>query len=614
MNGSGPGRWRAWILAAALLALATGLWIPGAVFALDPAPTASGRGGDEPVSADSDSPSRLSSLLMRYFGRKNPSGEDLRGRAEADVERFAAVAGSYVEVVLIHPVQRFEQGWDEDKIVTRRLVNNLTRSLQSYTDDWVIRDFLLFRRGDTLDPYLVADSERLLRDLPFISDVRIDVVPLNDRADTVAVVVQTTDRWPIGAGGSVKNEEEFQASLYSVNVLGTGLGFRNEVLYRKPGSPSTGYRGMMRKRNLGGSFWDAEIEYEDSHREAQDRVQVERPLAHPGINLVGGASRDHVQVRGEDGEPHEVVTADAWTGVVRRLYGRGQAGARFRPLIVPALRFVDRDFSDRPQVAADSNLAFHESRLYLAGLYFRSLKYYRTSYLLGVGETESIPRGLYFKTTGGYQDGEFRRRACLFLDAGGILLPGRGDVAYVNAGWGGYFRNRRIEQGLLQVNAGYYSSLRGAGRYRTRAAARLGYLLGIRRLPGEFLSVRPEDGLRVLPDREVEGGQRLTTALETNLFTPWSVIGFRVSCFTFVDAGLVGAEKSSSLWQEKIYYGAGFGLNLRNPDLALPTWRVSFAVRNRVEDHGTDIQISFRSVIPAVLGVPGSKPALPVYR
>ena len=89
---------------------------------------------------------------------------------------------------------------------------------------------------------------------------------------------------------------------------------------------------------------------------------------------------------------------------------------------------------------------------------------------------------------------------------------------------------------------------------------------------------------------------------------------FRVSCFTYADAGVVGPEGSSSLFKEKLYYGTGVGFNVRNPDLALPTWRISFSMQNRIEDHRAEFEVRFRSVIPGSLGVPGTKPALLVYR
>ena len=568
----------------------------------------------EQVTEQEASSSRLDRILTRFFGSKTPSGQVLQGRAVSTVERFAGDSGKFIQVVLVHPVARFTKGWDRDRDTTQRILNNLTRPLQSYTDDWVIRDFLLFDRGQTVDPYLLADSERLLRNLSFISDVRINVVPLNDAGDTVAVVVQTTDRWPLGADAHIKNADEFQASVYSVNILGTGLQLRNDFLYRKLGDPDAGYRGFLRNENLAGTFLNAEIEYEDTHLERQERISVERSLVHPGINFVGGISRDHSRILRDDWPTNEVVLLDGWSGLVHRLYDRRQAGVGSRPLIVPAVRFVNRDYRDRPVVTADTNRTYHESRLYLAGLSYRRVNYYQTSYLLGLGETENVPHGVALKITGGYQDGEFLKRGCLFVDTGAIILRDRGDVYFGGVDWGGFFRNDRIEEGILRLDGGYYTALQGSGPYRTRLSGRMEYTLGIRRAEGEFLTLRPAEGLRVLPDRQVQGAQRLSTALEADLFTPWSLMGFRVSCFTYADAGVVGPEKSSSVFQEKIYYGTGLGINVRNPDLALPTWRISLSLQNRIEDSGTEFEIRFRSVTFASLGLPGTKPALLVYR
>ena len=164
-------------------------------------------------------------------------------------------------------------------------------------------------------------------------------------------------------------------------------------------------------------------------------------MAHPGITFLGGASRNRIRDRREDKQPNEVVLFDAWTGIVHHLYDRRSPGATSRPLVVPALRFLKRDYRERPVATVDSNRIFHQSDLYLAGLFFQRLDYYKTSYLLGFGETESVPRGVVMKVTGGYQDGEFLKRACLFLDTGAVFLRDRGDIYFGSADWGGFFRN-----------------------------------------------------------------------------------------------------------------------------------------------------------------------------
>lgn len=598
----GPHRATRAILAAGLL---TGLFLCAGAAAQPETPPETPAAQDE---------SRLDRLLHRFFGNRKPSGEELEGRAVSAVDRFAADAGDHIEVVLVHPVTRFESRFGDDASRGKRLLGELARPLQSYTNDRVIRDYLLFERGQELDPYLLADSERLLRRLPYISDAKLTVVPLNASGDTVAVVVQTVDRWPIGFDVDVKSADEFRGDLYSVNLRGTGVGWSNRILYRDDGEPRTGYRGLLYKENLTGRFWNLEAEFADSPDEKRLRGSVERTLAHPGINVLGGASWNRYQGR-RDNEPNaEVVTGDAWVGRVHRMYDRRTVGRRPRSVLVPALRVEDVDYLSQSTVPADSNLVLYDNRLYLAALSYHRLKYYQTSFLLGLGETENVPRGVVVKLTGGYQDSDANRRMCLFLDTGLVSVRQRGDLVYVSADWGGFFRNQRIEEGLLRLDGRYYTSLVGGGAYRTRFNVRVEYTLGIRRAPGQRLMLRRDLGQRLLPEEEVVGNQRLVTSVEANLFTPWSLAGFRVSWLSFTDLGLIGPENADSLWQERVYYGAGVGVNLRNPDLALPTWRITAAVRNRVEDGRSEFVLGFRSVSTDPPVVPSAKPSLLVYR
>jgi hypothetical protein len=50
-------------------------------------------------------------------------------------------------------------------------------ALHLRTRPWVIRRELLFRTGDCFDPFLLAESERLLRAYPFLARVDIHAVP-----------------------------------------------------------------------------------------------------------------------------------------------------------------------------------------------------------------------------------------------------------------------------------------------------------------------------------------------------------------------------------------------------------------------------------------------------
>ena len=105
--------------------------------------------------------------------------------------------------------------------------------MSSFTRDGIIRQYLLFERGDTIDPYSLADSERLLRQLSYINDARILVVPVTGPDNGVAVIVEYRDRWPYGATGKIKDFGRYEASVYTTNLGGLGVRFDNKIIHRQ---------------------------------------------------------------------------------------------------------------------------------------------------------------------------------------------------------------------------------------------------------------------------------------------------------------------------------------------------------------------------------------------
>ena len=74
----------------------------------------------------------------------------------------------------------------------RKFETGLTRlanDLHHKTRESVVRKNLFFKKGDKLVPYLIADNERYLRDLPYLNDADISVVNVNK--DSVDIIVLT---------------------------------------------------------------------------------------------------------------------------------------------------------------------------------------------------------------------------------------------------------------------------------------------------------------------------------------------------------------------------------------------------------------------------------------
>lgn len=116
---------------------------------------------------------------------------------------------------------------------------------------------LLFERGDCFDPVRLAESERMLRDLRYISDARISAEQEDD--GTYRVTVEIQDAWALTWGLGVALDNGVQITGVSANarnLLGTGTWvglFRTEYRERR----RTGL--IARQPNLFGSRIDGTL-------------------------------------------------------------------------------------------------------------------------------------------------------------------------------------------------------------------------------------------------------------------------------------------------------------------------------------------------------------------
>jgi hypothetical protein len=79
------------------------------------------------------------------------------------------------------------------------------------TNERIIRKNLLFAPGDTISPIQLSENERLLRELPYIDDARVMVIPLS--ANEVDIIVFTKDVYSLGATANIGSLKKDQ-SLY----------------------------------------------------------------------------------------------------------------------------------------------------------------------------------------------------------------------------------------------------------------------------------------------------------------------------------------------------------------------------------------------------------------
>ncbi|MDE2796525.1 MAG: BamA/TamA family outer membrane protein [Gemmatimonadota bacterium] len=104
-----------------------------------------------------------------------------------------------------------------------RLANWLANRVHRRTRGSLIRDELLFEEGDCFDPFLVEESARILRALPFIADADVYSVAVSETE--VHVVVDTRDKWTLKLDIRPEFDQRLRITRVSVteeNLMGTG--------------------------------------------------------------------------------------------------------------------------------------------------------------------------------------------------------------------------------------------------------------------------------------------------------------------------------------------------------------------------------------------------------
>ncbi len=121
----------------------------------------------------------------------------------------------------------------------------------------VVRRELLFQPGDCFDPVLATESERLLRELAFLS--RVDVFGIRQDDGTYHVVVDTQDEWSTQVGMNVRANGgiEFRgADIREQNIAGNGQTAR---LYYLQHRVSREYGATFFTPQFAATRWDLSV-------------------------------------------------------------------------------------------------------------------------------------------------------------------------------------------------------------------------------------------------------------------------------------------------------------------------------------------------------------------
>lgn len=531
---------------------------------------------------------------------------------ESAIDQSKPYQGRIIRNIQIRHIG-FEQSYYDTSKRVLKAVATVADALHGTTRPGVISNHLLFRPGMKVNPYLIADNERYLRELDFILDSRIIVQPVEGQKDSVDVIVVTRDVFSLGGdlGGSFPTAT--QVSVYDANFLGRGQRLEFISLVDSDRDPRFGYAVLYRKSSLFGTLTNAELAYSQlntgpsngDETEFSYYLRLTRPLVSPYKHFAGEleVSRNwSVNVYDKPDSlflDYSYNIFDAWGGYNFGI--KGDPSDRTRDFI--ALRYFNGAYLDRPSQEEYRVLSTYNNTVgVLAEYTFYEQNYYRTRYLFGFGRTEDVPYGTTASATVGYVREAGVERPYAALKWHRALAYKKGNLHSWDAQLGGFVKGGTLEDAVLAASSTYVTravNLRPGTRIRGQVS--VGYSAIFNQRTSLPLEITEREIMGISAD-SLLGNRKAYFRVEATVYTPWNFLGFRFA--PFAGANIAWLNCTVCEGHNLLVPGVNVGFRARNENLIFGTmeFRLSYIPETRVT--GSQFSFAFRQRLRAD-GLPG---------
>jgi hypothetical protein len=548
----------------------------------------------------------LHGLLIRKQHRA-PTVDSVIIKSE---DSYGKYNGMTIRSIKIKKVDLLEGSVLDTLRVASSRVGKWVNRLHADTRDFIIRNNLLFEVGDKVDPYRLADNERLLRQFKTIRDARIYLKPAEGTTDQVDIVVVTQDVASVGASGTYSSLKNFSLDVYDINILGYAKQLQLSYFRNTNGQPVDGYEISLREPNFGGSFIHGEIKYTDNYLRNRASAIAGRDFLTPKMKYAGGLevfkTKENYVINRNDTlpQPYAQESVDAWLA-------RSFALATRTNFIV-AVRTNDYRFTSRPVISHDSNYFFYNRNSVLMGVTIFKTNYIKGSLIQGFGKTEDVPVNSWLGVTVGPEYTDFAQRNYVDLHGGIGRYYDKSGYFYGDITVGGFKTGQTWEDGVVNFNARYFSNLMPAGKTQVRQFVNFSYVRGYNRTIYQELVLGRgwRDEHRFVPT----GNERITLGLETVYFTPWYYYGFKFAFYHGADFTVIGSDEKI-LSRKNIFPSVRAGIRMLNDNLVFPTRSIDANYYIRTGDYKPSFSISVSTSLPRLFGAPQSfKPQVALFQ
>ena len=489
------------------------------------------------------------------------------GTSEANYIQYT---GKKIRKIVIRRLNVFGADINNPASADANKIENILNKTHVSTNESIIRKNLLFSEGDKVTPLTLSDNERILRQLPYIDDARIIVIPVSD--DEADIVVYTKDVYSLGGSYTYHGLKKGSVSLFDKNIFGMGQEFGLDMPFDNTLPESPGFGAHYLANNISKSFINLNIYFLHGLGEKTYGFDLSRKLISSTTKYAGGISVK-MMYTSEDLDTLKVPAPlkynyqDYWLS--RSFLLNKESVSR---LIIGA-RYTNNNVFNHPVILPESFYNLQKYQIYLTSAALSIQKYTKTNLIYSYGRTEDIPYGALFKITAGREFNEFKQRTYIGGEASFARSSKTLGYFYLYGGLSTYLNKNRTEQGVLSLGLNYFSNLITLRTARIRNFVYLQYTRGFGRYSNEYLKFFTNNGFTGFSNDTVNGTQRLAVSLESVLFSPVNFYGFRFAFFGFTDFSFLSGT-TEMLGKGYALSSIGIGIRIRNDNLVFNTLQI----------------------------------------
>ena len=494
---------------------------------------------------------------------------------------FLPFKGKIIRRILIKSLPPFGTSAGDTAAAPVTGIGRTLNSVHLNTQTNVLRKNLLIKQGQPVDPFILADNERILREMPFIDNVRTIVSFVGLYSDSVDVTIVTKDVWSIGFDITTITPKNANFHLYDANFLGVGDLLSTNLSFRLQRAPFFGFdQGSYQFTNIVGSFFNGTVAYrQDDEGNENFRIGMQRSFYSIKTKWAGGGYFQYFKTKHESLiESNELTTYNNdiyfWAG---RSFLLKTPTRNTRFVIMES--FYRRDFTSRPPVTIDMNLGYYNTTQLFTGIALSRNNYYLSDYVFQFGKTENIPYGSLYQLTIGPEFSEFYTRyyGGIEISLGNFF----GKFGYLSGSlkFGGYLNQGSAEDEVVKLGFRYFTPLLQTQNkdYKFRAFLYTDYKYGFnfRVNNTTYTSISQNAQIsQVDSDTIFRGVHAVAINFATVMYAPWYFYGFKFGIIGYVQGGIVAA-KGESLLRNPFYTGIGLGILIKNDNLIFPTFMIT---------------------------------------